>query len=451
MKEDITERKRADEMIRTLNADLERRVEERTAQFIRAKERMEAILNSSADAILLCRTDGTINQANRAFGTLLGYTIDDLPDQWLNRLTIPQHTPRLEAAFKTVLDSKRSQRLEAILQRQDGGTFEADLVLSPVQAGQETLSGVVCVIRDVTERKRIEHDLHEAEQMLHNVLETLPVRVFWKDRDSHYLGANYLYAQDTGFASSADLIGKSDFELSSHKLAPEYRADDERVMASGLPRMEIEEQVTRADGTTIWVQTNKSPLRDQHGAITGLIGAYVEITQLKRAEAVLERALEQQKELVDLKSRFISMASHDFRTPLTVILSSTSLLEMQITRQFGADQVEPLQKRIQRIDESVQQITTLLDDVLVVNRADTGRVETSLEWLDVERFCQDILQEIQISASDQHDLEWSFDGSDARILSDKKLLRQILVNLLSNAVKYSPEGGKVRLALRRDS
>ena len=71
------------------------------------------------------------------------------------------------------------------------------------------------------------------------------------------------------------------------------------------------------------------------------------------------------------------MASHDFRTPLSVILSSSDLLKMQIARQFGADQLEPLQKRFQRIDESVQQITSLLDDVLTVNRSDTGKVEHS--------------------------------------------------------------------------
>ena len=177
----------------------------------------------------------------------------------------------------------------------------------------------------------------------------------------------------------------------------------------GLP---IEEQMTRADGSTIWLQTNKSPLRDNSGAIIGLVGAYVDISGLKQAEAALERALEAQKQLVNIKSRFISMASHDFRTPLTVILSSSDLLRMQIARQFGADQLEPLQKQFQSIDESIQHITSLLDDVLMVNRADTGKVQTFLERLDLERFCQDLLQEIQVSTSDQHDLEWSFDGSD---------------------------------------
>lgn len=295
-----------------------------------------------------------------------------------------------------------------------------------------------------------EANLRESQQMLHTVLETLPVRVFWKDRDSNYLGANRLYVQDTGFTSSEQLVGKNDFELSGREYATDYRADDRMVMQTGTPRLEIEEQVSRADGKTIWVQTNKIPLRDGGGAIVGVIGAYVEITKLKQAEEELRRALEQQKDLVDLKARFISMASHDFRTPLSVILSSVSLLEMQITRQFGADQLEPLQKRIQRIATSVQQITSLLEDVLTVNRADTGKIMLNPEALDIEQLGQEILQEIKVSANNQHLFSFSFAGTEKVCLSDKQLLRQILVNLLSNAVKYSPEGGRVGLAVTRD-
>ncbi len=283
--------------------------------------------------------------------------------------------------------------------------------------------------------------VRESQQMLHNLLETMPVRVFWKDRASNYLGANQLYLQDAGVASFDQIVGKIDED----EYATHYRADDQAVMESGIPKVEIEEQVILADGSTIWVQTNKSPLRDSSGAIIGLIGTYIDITQRKQTEQVLERALNEQRELVDLKSRFISMASHDFRTPLSVILSSSDLLRMQITREFGADQIEPLQKRFQRIDNSVQQITSLLDDVLTVNQSDTGKVEIHSEPIELESFCTAILQEIQVAASADHVIISAFVGTATSIRSDGQLLRQILTNLLSNAVKYSPDGGKVLL------
>ena len=104
-----------------------------------------------------------------------------------------------------------------------------------------------------------EAHLRESQQMLHLVLETMPVRVFWKDRNLTYLGCNHLFALDAGFTDSEQLIGKSDFDLSWHSQAPAFRADDQVVIESGLPKLQIEELLIRADGTQIWMQTNKIP------------------------------------------------------------------------------------------------------------------------------------------------------------------------------------------------
>ena len=123
------------------------------------------------------------------------------------------------------------------------------------------------------------------------------------------------------------------------------------------------------------------------------------LAEREQAEDALRRALEQQKELVDLKSQFIAMASHDFRTPLSVILTSLSLVEREIGDQLEGSQREALQKRFRRIDDSVQHMTSLLDDVLLVSHADTGKLDIHPERLDVERLCQAFLQEIQLTAA----------------------------------------------------
>ena len=129
---DITETKRAEAAIRALNAELEQRVAERTDQFMRAKERTEAILNSSADAIILCRTNGTIDQANRAFEADFGKKAQEILNQPLTSLMIPEHAAVQEQAFRAVLETRQPQRLEVIIQRHDGSTFDADIMLSPV-------------------------------------------------------------------------------------------------------------------------------------------------------------------------------------------------------------------------------------------------------------------------------------------------------------------------------
>ena len=159
---DITERKQAEEAIWELNADLERRVVQGTAQYVNAKERTEAILNSSADAIILCRPDGTIDQANLVFDTMFGHHMDEVLNQPLTSLMIPQHAPLQERAISAVIGARQPQRLEVTIQQHDGSTFDADLMLSPVIRPDLTLAGIVCIIRDISERKRMEDDLREA-------------------------------------------------------------------------------------------------------------------------------------------------------------------------------------------------------------------------------------------------------------------------------------------------
>ena len=174
------------------------------------------------------------------------------------------------------------------------------------------------------------------------------------------------------------------------------------------------------------------------------------LAERKQAEEALQRALEQQKELVSLKSRFISMASHDFRTPLSVILTTLSLLEMQISDQSAAGQLELLQKRFRRIDEFL----SAANDEAARRRAG-GQSCRYGQGGDSPGTagCGDLLRKRSFRksaefASGQHELTFTVTGEATRFEADKQLLGQILVNLLSNAVKYSPQGGEVLLDVR---
>lgn len=145
---------------------------------------------------------------------------------------------------------------------------------------------------DITERKRADEAQKEARRLLRGVLDTVPVRVFWKDRDGRFLGSNLPFAKDAGLNSPDELIGKSDFEMSWREQAELYRADDREVMASGCPKVGYEETQTTPSGEQIWLRTSKTPLKDAAGNIIGVLGTYEDITPAKRAEQVL-RAREQ--------------------------------------------------------------------------------------------------------------------------------------------------------------
>ena len=162
-------------------------------------------------------------------------------------------------------------------------------------------------------------------------------------------------------------------------------------------------------------------------------------------EQVQERTQElvKAKELNQLKSEFVSMLSHDFRTPLNSILLSTGLL------QNNPDQLTDEKKltHFQLIRSAITNMAHLLDEVSMIGRAESGQLHYHLVPLDLESFCRSLLEELQLSAGSQHRLQFTSQGSLQQAIWDEHLLRHILINLLANAIKYSPAGGLVHFEL----
>ena len=136
----------------------------------------------------------------------------------------------------------------------------------------------------------LESDLAESRNLLQTVIDTAPVRVFWKDRDLRYLGCNPAFARDAGKASPADVIGKEDSEMGWAVHAEMYRADDRKVMESGAPKLAYDEPQATPDGRTIWLRTSKVPLRNQSHETIGVLGIYEDITERKQIELALEKS-----------------------------------------------------------------------------------------------------------------------------------------------------------------
>jgi len=139
------------------------------------------------------------------------------------------------------------------------------------------------------ERNRALADIAQSRDLLLTVIETMPARVFWKDRQLRYLGCNTAFARDAGMSHSSELIGKDDFQVGWAAQAERYRADDQAVMDSDTARLSFEELQTTPDGRTIWLRTSKIPLRDQDQKIIGLLGLYEDITTRKQAEEKLRQ------------------------------------------------------------------------------------------------------------------------------------------------------------------
>ena len=169
------------------------------------------------------------------------------------------------------------------------------------------------------------------------------------------------------------------------------------------------------------------------------------IKELERIQKELDASLAKEKELNEMKSRFVSMASHEFRTPLTTMMSSLSL----VTRYHERNDPENHTKHIRKIEKSIVNLTDILNDFLSVSKLEEGKVENAPEELNLKHFLLDISSEMQGMLSEKQTIIQNYSGEEG-ILLDPKLLRNILFNLISNAIKFSPEDGVIELSTQVD-
>ncbi|MBX2866136.1 MAG: PAS domain S-box protein [Leptolyngbyaceae cyanobacterium MAG.088] len=205
---------------------------------------------------------------------LLGYVLDQLenPTEFLSKVDYLYDHPE-ESSFDEI-----ALRGERFLERYS----------SPIILPSGECDGRIWYFRDISDRKAAEQKLFESQTFLKTVLDTFPLAVFWKDRDCRYIGANQNFIQDAGFEKTEEIAGLTDFDMPwSATEAEAFRADDQEVMASDIPKLDIIQTQINADGTQAWLETNKLPLHDLDGNVIGVLSTYQDISDRKHNEQQL--------------------------------------------------------------------------------------------------------------------------------------------------------------------
>ncbi|CAG0928949.1 Sensor protein kinase WalK [Thermoflexales bacterium] len=249
----------------------------------------------------------------------------------------------------------------------------------------------------------------------------------------------------TGFETDECLGQNPRMWQSGRTSAEVYREMWSTILAGETWRGEVSNR--RKGGTLYDASLTIAPIpaADKRQLPAGFVGVQRDITARKQAEEEMLRALEKERELSTLKSRFVSLTSHEFRTPLTIILSSAEMLEY-----YGSVWTEERKtEHLRRIQTGVRYMTGLLDDILIIGKADAGKLEFTPKLLDVLKYCHDLIEELELADKGKHTLVFDCQSEAIEAHVDEILLRHILSNLLSNALKYSPPGSIVQFELVR--
>jgi len=303
-----------------------------------------------------------------------------------------------------------------------------------------------------------EQALRESEKKYRSVVENIKEAIFTANIDASWTFLNQPWTNMTGF-TVAESLGTNLFNYIHPDDRQRCRSLWDSLVAGKIASFQQEMRYLTKAGSDRWMEINAYEITDSQ--VRSISGLLQDITERRQAEAlakekvrleadileqrrtadIMRNALEKEKELGQLLTRIVTRISHEFRTPLTVILGSTQLLKKS-TQKFLE---ERKLKHFHKIEKAIGQMTKMLEDVALIGDGESGNLTYNPTMLDVEAIARELVEELQQSLNGKHTVELSVRGNDTHARLDEKLLRLILSNFLSNAVKYSPEGGLVSL------
>ncbi|MGI0489394.1 PAS domain S-box protein [Pantanalinema rosaneae CENA516] len=439
---DISDRKQAEAQILRLNKSLQQQaldLEAANQELGTTQEFLSTVLDAASDPIFVKDEEHRWVLLNQKFCDFVGYSREALLDKSDYDIFPPEQAKIFWEKDNQLLTTGETQEDEEYITDANG---QVRYISTKNSRFIDSFNNryIVGIIRDMTARKQAEEALRESDERLQAILDNAQTAIYLKDTQGRYILVNQKF-QTLFHLPLEQIRGQTDYDLLPPELAYVNQANDRKVLESKTS-MAFEEFTLQDDMLHTYLSV-KFPLFDREGVPYAVGGISTDITARKQAEAEVLRALEREKELNELKSRFISTTSHEFRTPLTTILGSTELLEHSSHRWTN----EKKQKHYSQIRAAVQHMTQLLDDVLTISKSEAGKLPFHSELLNLEAFCHQLVDEMQATTRNNHTLQFTCSGTSLTAEADAKLLRQILQNLLSNAIKYSPANSSIAFTL----
>lgn len=266
-----------------------------------SEERFRSFFDSAASGMAIIDLEGRAMRANPTFCRLSGYSEAETLEMNILEVTHPDDREITRQLYDEIRMGRRQVvDYEKRYLCKDGSVIWGHATVAGVFGSDGALRYFAANVHNITESKRVQNQIRESKQMLQLVLDYIPQHVFWKDRDSVFLGCNRNFARAAGVERPQDLIGKSDYDLAwKREEADFYRKCDRRVMEADAPELHIIEPQLQADGKQAWLDTNKVPLHDAEGNVVGILGSFEDITERKRAEEELRTAHRQMQDIIE--------------------------------------------------------------------------------------------------------------------------------------------------------
>ncbi len=407
---DATERKR---IARTLQA---------------SEEKYRRVVEQAPDSIMTFDVNGVVTSRNKAAKAMAGTSNEDVIGKHFSELESlsKDDTQKFLKLQKSLLEGKVPEPFEIVYHRKDGASAFGEVHISLMKEG-ERITGFQAIMRDVTERKAAEDSLRKSEGKSRTLLENLPQKIFFKDKNSVYISCNENYARDLKIHSD-EIAGKTDYDFYPKILAEKYRADDKRIIESGETE-DIEEDYIQ-DGHRVFVHTVKTPVKDENDNVVGILGIFWDITEQKLAWKSLEETMNELATINEKLGVVGKLTRHDARNKLSVIANNVYLVKQKL-----ADNPSGLEY-LGDIESAIDQIEKLFDFATIYELL--GMEE--LSYVNVEKS----VKEAAMLFPDLAGAKLVNECHGLTVLADS-MLRQLFYNLMDDTIKHGEKVSQIKV------
>jgi PAS domain S-box-containing protein len=300
--------------------------------------------------------------------------------------------------------------------------------------------GIVCICRDVTERKHQEEQLKRLALVARNTNSMVII----SDANSKIEWVNDAFTSNTGY-SLEDIRGREPRTIFNGPETDQQSIDKLREIELNQLSFSGEKLSYKKDGSTMWVYLIVNPIFNNNGELTNWVSVETDITPIKKAELVYQNALVKEKTLSDLKSQFVSLASHEFRTPLAGIMTSIEIVKLILDKE-KAVYPDRIDIHLERCIEEIQRLTSIMDNVLISGKMQLGKMPFEPVTRDFIPFFNEVIKNFQMIFPDRK-LEITNPFDLIEMTFDGKLLEHAFNNIFNNANKYSPKDTIIKIEL----
>lgn len=403
---------------------------------------LETVTNNSSNAVILLDSTKRIvyfnQKAQDDSGVFLNHRLvkgNALPDFKDQQFTIKLHRA-IDTVFKRAL--KFTFEISTQIEFETENWFR--FLVSPVFDSDGAISGVYLNSVNITQSRLYEAELQRTKNFYETILNQIPADIAVFDLDHSYMFLNPKAVANEEIRKW--MIGKNDYDYFQMKglgteIADKRRSIFNEVVNSRKTHDTIDKH-TRADGESNYVLRRFYPYVDDD-ELKLVIGYCIDITPIKLAEQDTLAALDKERELNQLKSHFVQMASHEFRTPLATIQSSMDILNLRLNRsEFLPEDIRHTFKmHHNRIEQEISWMTEIMNNILILGKLDAGRMNLRPELISIEQLISDEIQEKETISGLKNMVKISVSGNSREMLLDSRLMRHVIGNLISNALKYS--------------